>query len=683
MCSIIKKITFIVVLVFVPYCIIAQSKIDSFKYQLKISTNVNNKIDISYQIDSLYFDISTDSAIKYANYGLSLIDDDHELNKKNDFLYTLGIAYSISHKHKVALKYYQQAAEGYKKNNNKQRLINTIVNIGTVYGQTCNYDKALYYFQQTLSMSNELKDTLRICNSLTNIGLVYTALKEYKLALSNFEKVLEIATKLKDTYYIASSLNKISNLYTSLQNYSLSLKYNLRALEMLKKTKNTEFSAYVTCDIGETYKKLDNIDMALKYFGNAYLLSKGFEDKFLESHILFNIGDIYISKKNYPKAKEYLDNAEKLATLAENKETLKDIYESFSKYYAKTNDFQKALDYFKQFKDITDSIYTKESSDKIAELQVKFDIQEKDNENEILRQKTEIQQLAINKQIYLRNTFIYISIIITLLVIFVFFRYWLKQRANKILTQKNEFINIQKNELQEAYNTKDRLFSIITHDLKNPFGSLVSLCGFLEENYYTLNDDHKFSAVQSLKRSIINVNELLINLTDWLNSKIDNLKLEKTNFNLNVIINSVLNIYKFQAEQKSIDLQMHLESNIIVFGDERIIKTVLRNLIDNALKFTPVQGKIDINATEDNDKVIVAIKDTGVGIDEVDKDKLFNLGATFTTEGTQYEKGGGLGLILSKEFIEKNEGKIWFESEIGKGSTFYFTLIKGGSYEKD
>ena len=683
MCNFIKRISIIVVLVFLSINIMAQPKIESLKYQLKISTNINNKIEICYQIDSLYFDISTDSSIKYANYGLSLIDDNHSMNKKNDFLYTLGIAFSIAHKHKAALKYYQLAADGYKKVNNRQRLINTIVNIGTVYGQTCNYDKALSNFQQSLLMSNELKDTLRICNSLTNIGLVYTALKEYKSALSNFEKVLDIATKLKDTYYIASSLNKISNLYTILQKYKLSLKYNLRALELLNKKKNKEFSAYVTTDIGETYKKLDNMNMALKYFGDAYLLSKGFEDKFLESHILFNIGDIYINKKNFDKAKEYLDNAEKIATVVENKETLKDIYESFSKYYSETKDYQNALVYYKQFKEITDSIYTKESSDKIAELQVKFDIQEKDNENEILRQKTEIQQLAIHKQIYLRNTFIYISIIITLLVIFIFYRYWLKHRANRTLTQKNEFINIQKNELQEAYNTKDRLFSIITHDLKNPFGSLVSLCGFLEENYYTLNDDHKFSAVQSLKRSIINVNELLINLTDWLNSKIDNLKLEKTDFNLNVIIESVLNIYSSQAEQKSIDLQMHLHKKFYVFGDERIIKTVLRNLIDNALKFTPVQGKIDINAIEDKDKIIVAVKDTGVGIDEADKDKLFNLGATFTTEGTHYEKGGGLGLILSKEFIEKNEGKIWFESEIGKGSTFYFTLIKGGFYEKD
>jgi len=329
--------------------------------------------------------------------------------------------------------------------------------------------------------------------------------------------------------------------------------------------------------------------------------------------------------------------------------------------------------------------YTEEACQIIesAELQVKFDIKEKENENEILRQKTEIQQLAINKQTYLRNTFIYISIIFSLIVIFVIYRYRIKQNANKILTEKNELINKQKDELEEVYRTKDKLFAIITHDLKNPFNTIVSLSHFLESNYNNMSEDHKISCIQSLSKSVTNVSELLLNLTDWLNAKEDKLILHKANFNLSATIQSLKKLYLTQAEQKSIDLKINTGSDIYVLGNERLIKTVLRNLLDNAVKFTLEEGKIELNVKVEDNKIIVSVADTGVGIIDADKDKIFNLDTHITTKGTRSETGGGLGLILSKEFIEKNEGEIWFESEIGKGSTFYISLIKGDYNEEN
>ncbi|MEI6821976.1 MAG: tetratricopeptide repeat-containing sensor histidine kinase [Bacteroidota bacterium] len=682
MCSIIKKTTLIVVLIFISFYIMAQSKIDSLKNQLMHST-INNKIDIYNQISSLYIDILPDSAIKYANMGVSLGDANHISYLKNDLLYNLGLSYKKLNKHKIALKYLQLSYDGFENEKNKLKQIYVNNSIGVEYGQTCYYDKALSCFQKSLVLSNELKDTMRISGSLTNIGLICQLTKDYKLALSNFERALELSKKQNRQLGIAHALNDISNTYNLMGDNKMALKYHLNALSIYKKLNDIRSIAFVTADIGETYKKLKDIDLALKYYLEAFSISKNVDDKFLSSDLLFNVGDLYIIKKNYKKAKEFLDNARILSNEIENKQTLKDVYESFSKFYANQNEFQKALEFHKLFKEMNDSIYTKENKDKIAELQIKFDIQEKENENEILRQKTEIQQLAIHKQIYLRNTFIYISVIITLLIIFIIFRYWLKQRANKILTEKNDLINIQKNELEEVYKTKDKLFSIITHDLKNPFGSLVSLCSFIESNYYTMDDTHKYKGVESLKRSIVEIYNLLENLTDWLNSKGDNINLDKNNFDLSATISSVMKLYITPAEQKSINLQNHVDDNIIVYGDERMVKTILRNLIDNAIKFTPVKGNININIKDGSKKITVSVSDNGIGIKGINKHKLFNIETHFSTKGTDYEGGGGLGLILTKEFVEKNDGEIWFESETGKGSTFYFTLTKGIYYEKN
>ena len=675
MCNIIKRISIIVVLVFLSINILAQPKIDNLKNKLKLSTDINNKIEICFQIDSLYIAISIDSTIKYANYGLSLIDEKHGMNRKNDYLYLLGDCYLNLDKYKLSLNYLQQALEGYKKGRNTKKIIITTNEIGRLYYRSSNFENALSYYQQSLLIAHQLNDTLNSCKILGNIGNIYKNIKDYKLALSNYEKALNLAPKF-DSNVIANTLNNMSITYGEMQDFKMALKYGTAALNLYEKLNIKAEIAKVCSNIGETYKRLNNIDMALKYTIEAYMIIVDSDNKLYKIYILCNIGEIYILKKNYIKAKEYLDKAKNIATDIGNKECLSHVYESLFNYYSETKDYQKALENHKLFKVVNDSIYSKESSDKIAELQIKFDIEAKENENVILRQKTEIQQLAINKQTYLRNTFIYISIIFSLIVIFVVYRNHIKQQANRILIEKNELINKQKDELEEVYKTKDKLFSVITHDLKNPFSTLVSLCNFLESNFNSIDDNYKFSAIQSLNRSIINVNELMINLTDWLNLKDNNLVLHKTNFNLNLTIESVIQLYKTMAEQMSIDLQTQITPNIYALGDERMIRTVIRNLVDNALKFTPVKGKIEIIVSDDNNKLKVAVKDTGVGIDEKDKKNLFCLAKSFSNESTLYEKGG-LGLILAKEFIEKNDGNIWVESEVGKGSTFYFTLIKG------
>ncbi|MFZ4400212.1 MAG: tetratricopeptide repeat-containing sensor histidine kinase [Bacteroidales bacterium] len=669
----------LIIFTFANIGLYSQTKIDSLKNQLKDHQG-NNKIELLYQLSSKYLEISPDSAIKYANQGLLLVTTN---NRKLDFIYLLASSYKQLNNFKQAINFLQQSYEGYKALNNNRKLIDISNDIGVAYARTFLYSDALLYFQKSLLLSYEIKDTAKIASTMSNIGMTYYKMKEYKLALNNYEKILALNSNHLPIYELANTMNRISVVYGELQNYQLALKYQKISLEIYKKLDSKIDIAYVMSNISESYKRLNDIDIALKYLKSAYVISENLGDENINLVILSNIGDLFVIKKNYNKAFEYLNIAEKRASKLGDKDIIKDIYEILSRYYALTNNYQKAYEYSKLFKQENDSVYSKESRDKVTELQIKFDILEKDKENKILQQKTEIQRLAINKQIYLRNTFIYFSIIILLLVVILFYRFWLNKKANKMLKEKNEFIFKQNNELEEVYNTKDKLFAIITHDLKNPFNTIVTLTGFVEENYYTIEDTHKYSCIQSLRRSVINVSELLENLTDWLNAKSDKMILHKTNFNIHFTIQSVMNLYITAAEQKSIHIQLHVDSKLYVFGNERLIKTVIRNLIDNALKFTLEGGKIDLKTKIEEDRIVVSVADTGVGIEETDKGKIFNLVTHISTKGTRHETGGGLGLILSKEFVEKNDGEIWFKSKAGKGSTFYFSIMKGVDIEKD
>ncbi|MEI6695270.1 MAG: tetratricopeptide repeat-containing sensor histidine kinase [Bacteroidota bacterium] len=634
-----------------------------------------------YKKASAYLLTNTDSAIKYANIGLLFINEKEEQKTKNNLLFIIGKAYQKQNKHKNALKYFLQAYQGYESFNDKHNLLATTFALGTVYAKTCYYDKALLYFHQSLFLSIDLKDTMQQCISLINLGTVDYVLKEYNSALKNYEKALVIATKLNSEINIAHIFRCISGTYSSMNEDKIALTYQKQALEVYKRTKNKYYEAVVMADIGDTYKNLHNNSFALKYFEKAYLISTNLDDLFLKSHILFNIGNLYILDRNYEKAKEYLYRAERIAISAENKITLKNIYESFYRYYSIQKNYQQALEYYKRFKETNDSIYSKESRDKVAELEVKYAIQEKENENQILHQRNEIQQLIINKQIYLRNTFIYISIIITLLVIFIIFRYLIKQRANKMLTEKNELINHQKNNLEEAYATKDKLFAIITHDLKNPFGTIISLTSFIEESFSEMDDKHKIQAITTIRKSADSAYELLENLTKWLLSQNKNTPIHPSIFDIVVALQTIVTLYKIETENKNIEVFFEKPSEIYVMADEQMIKTIIRNLFSNAIKFTPVNGRITIELKEIQQEIQVAIKDTGIGIKEGDKDKIFKIGSNFTTIGTAREKGSGLGLILAKEFADRNNSKIWFETKVGKGSNFYFSVLKANHDE--
>nr|MDA3905733.1 PAS domain S-box protein [Bacteroidales bacterium] len=241
--------------------------------------------------------------------------------------------------------------------------------------------------------------------------------------------------------------------------------------------------------------------------------------------------------------------------------------------------------------------------------------------------------------------------------------------------RKTEIIIKKKNEELLTINAeKNKFFSIIAHDLKSPFNSILGFSDLLIEQIN--NNDHdgiaKFAEIiqQSSNRAM----DLLLNLMEWSQSQTERMEFNLEHFELVELIKDAELLLTGALEQKSISLSKNVPSNAPVFADKKMISTVLRNLISNAIKFTHTGGKITISVEEKQHELLVSVSDTGVGISKEDSEKLFKIDETYSTPGTNKEKGTGLGLILCKEFVEKHGGKIWVESEVGKGSTFYFTI---------
>jgi PAS domain S-box-containing protein len=258
------------------------------------------------------------------------------------------------------------------------------------------------------------------------------------------------------------------------------------------------------------------------------------------------------------------------------------------------------------------------------------------------------------------------------------------QKRNEIklkqLIQRLELVNNQlkdsEEELKSTNASKDKFFSIIAHDLRSPFNSLLNFSEFLLEDIDDLSKEDIKSFAEKINESAKNVFGLLENLLQWSRIQSGKIPYQPSSFNILFKTNEIIKLLRNNAEEKKIHIKNEIEQNLIVFADEDMIFSVIQNLLSNAIKFTTEEGSIIFGSSANEKMIEISISDNGVGISEDNLHKIFKIDSHITTAGTNNEKGSGLGLILCKEMIEKNHGELWVSSIVGKGTTFTFTLPK-------
>ncbi len=245
----------------------------------------------------------------------------------------------------------------------------------------------------------------------------------------------------------------------------------------------------------------------------------------------------------------------------------------------------------------------------------------------------------------------------------------LSNRREQELIIKN-----QNEELLRLNASKDKFFSIIAHDLKNPFSAIIGSSDLLLSSIESNNLQILEKLAQIINQSSKKALDLLLNLMDWSLIQTGRMKFEPSFFDINILVDEAIVLFGCNAQEKSIFVENKISEKRIVFADKIMISVVLRNLIANAIKYTHVNGSITISSQVKENELVIAVQDNGVGISENEMSMLFRLDGVHSTPGTLKEKGTGLGLILSKEFLEKNNGEIWISSEVNVGTTFFFSL---------
>lgn len=254
----------------------------------------------------------------------------------------------------------------------------------------------------------------------------------------------------------------------------------------------------------------------------------------------------------------------------------------------------------------------------------------------------------------------------------------LMARVQSMLVLSNSF-----KEIKALNHVKDKIFSIIGHDLRGPVGNIKSMVELIASNSDAIDMERIKSFIKILGRSAASTYNLLENLLSWAHSQQSKIIFEPVENSLSDIITETVQIYDDIVKSKNITIKLPYKEEVIAYFDVNQMSSIIRNLLSNAIKFTPTGGKIAINIQDTDKEYVVSISDTGVGISPENLKKILSKLETYTSYGTEKEKGSGLGILLCQEFIEHHKGRLWVESEIGKGSTFYFTIPKISEIEKE
>ncbi|WP_308788849.1 tetratricopeptide repeat-containing sensor histidine kinase [Prolixibacter bellariivorans] len=478
----------------------------------------------------------------------------------------------------------------------------------------------------------------------------------------------KLATSLVNMGVISSNRHKLVE----------AKQYYTRALNVYKELDNQRGIANCLLNIGVILQKQGDMPLAFEHALQAMSLYKEMNDHNRISQCVNNIGVILDKLGSYDKAISYYTAALKIiGDMGVNNEVAR-IYNNLSKAYAGLENYKEALYYHEKYKSYSDSVLSLAKSQQIAELQTKYETQKKE-------QLIELQQAKLERQKLLGNTLLGLTISILLVAGLIIYAYVQKRLDNEKITQQNveiarqnEMLGMQKNILEELNQTKDKLFSVIGHDLRGPIANMRSIFDMVLEDEFT---DRKelFDVMKVLRDKTCDTHNLLENLLYWSRSQQGRITPNQGVVDLTELVEESLDLIKADAKVKGIDLEINMGEAVLSYCDADMINLVLRNLLSNAIKFTPSGGRILLKIEQSDKHIKVSVRDTGIGVPKENLPKLFDKSTYFTTYGTNKEKGSGLGLNLCREFVEANNGSIAVDSQLGKGSEFYFTLPLAGS----
>lgn len=662
------------------------SDIDSLSVQLAFQNADTLKVNTSLKLIKELYEVNDfDRALKY-------IIESEKLSYTLD--YNKGIAEIMYFKALIyaAKNDYINAINGYTKskdlfNQLKDTLGIAKVNngIGLLEIKRGNYVKGLQYSLSAIKEleKRHLKNDLLL--AYNNLAKAYYNIKDYDKSIEFYLKALKIQEELNDKKGIDLSNNVLGDLYSMKNEHRKSIDYYEKVLTS-HPTNTDSIQSIIYPKLGGEYLQFNDYDNANKYLEQGLNINRRLNNKGGLLTTLINLGNLNLQQNKLAIAEMQILEAGDIAKDLNNEKELLKHYKLMKSLDSIRNRFDKAFAWQRAYYDLKNRLdknnivaNDEDSESHNLDLNLNFDQNILDqNKNVRTNETTESSKDFDRLQIFFYALLAALAIVSTFLILI-----YLKRNSSlkyaQELEEKNIKIELQNEAFQEqtkhlenVNNVKDKLFSIISHDLKDSLSSINSFIDLLKDGSLTRAEFDNL--IPELSENANNASLLLFNLLNWSKSQMQSLKPSPSLFDIQEIFIDKVNLIEQRLDSKGIELVDHSLRDF-AYADRSMIEIVIQNLLANALKFSKKGDKITISNHISNGHCIISVADTGIGISKQNIDKLFKSNS-FTTMGTNNEKGTGLGLSICKELVELNNGKIWVESTVNVGSTFYVQLPK-------
>jgi signal transduction histidine kinase len=608
----------------------------------------------------------------------NLMDDNITENKRIEILNQLSLSLTLVNS-KRALETTNEAIKLSTSTNDNKGLANAYRNLSIIYFYyDANYSISMEYLQRALDIFENINDSVGIANCYISIGHAYRSLRNWDKEIEYHKKSFEIFTRLKITERIGVTALNLGESYLNSGEFDKSrqlLIYAIKVNDSINKM-TTLSTCYRALGMLEFLQK--DYQKAEMYFKNVLAISDQLgnnSQKITTIESMIQLASLYKLKGDSGSQLTLLKKAVQFSQKNDLISFQQSIYTELISFYSEINNLAAVKKYLAEYITITDSInsrHLKDRSDQISNII---------HVHELEKDKRKLEQFNLMQRERLRRR----NMILIIIIGFVSILIWLVLKIsrtnrkiieiNQLLKDQREIIEIQRQHLEELNSTKDKFFSIIAHDLRSPLVSLKSFSDLLIEQIDQSSREEMIMMGNQLQTTVDNTIKMTDNLLAWARIQMKDYETRKEVVNIGDIVSDICEFYKEVAEKKGINFNCSVDNTLNVFGDKNQIAFIIRNLINNAIKFTHKNGYVSLitNSLPSGD-VQVSVFDNGIGISDDLKENIFTIGKKQSIIGTAGEKGTGLGLILCNEFVKLNGGSLDIESKVGKGTTIKFVL---------
>ncbi len=651
-----------------------QSIIDSLESKLSDASSDSMRLKILIDLSSQYQYIDFGKAEGYADRVIKMAEGKNWGWAKVESYRLTAILARATGNYTKGLKYDNLYLQEAITLNDSLAIYSGLNFMGYDYNDLGEYDEAYYYFTQSYRVARRRNDSLRMTIALHNVGSVFKELGQYDVAIEHLELSNKISQTIGDLLGRAFYLDELGDIYLRKREFDKAEEALMSSIQLSRKKNISDLEPRTLSKLARLYFLKNELTKASLYYDSAASLHKKTDNDFGLAENNLGKGEVLMQQGKYDEALKLMEESLTTAKGLNARKMESECFNQLSILAEKKGDYKTSLEFYRNFKILSDSLFGQEMIEKLFQNQLRFETETKDFEIASLSQATLKRDSEIKKQAFIRNILV-VVLALTAILLFTIYRSGQRRiEINKLLLEHQDEIKRRSIELEQLNEVKDKFFSIISHDLRSPMNALSGILNLLENK--NLKPDEFIRLTGELRIQFNHTKSLINNLLDWALLQMDKLKIQPEKVELRNLVDDIFKMLS-SLHLKETNLINQIAPGTIAYADLNMINLVFRNLILNGIKFTEIGGRITVSAEATESMYTIAINDNGVGIDPEVQKILFEKTSGYSTRGTANEKGTGLGLILCKEFVEKNGGKIWLKSELGKGSTFFFSVKKG------